>query len=103
MTEANHDDSHKPPMAMLPGEPLRQVAAVMAMGAKKYGTHNWRKGSAWSRYISSTLRHIFAWLSGETNDPESGINHLAHAACNLLFVIEWQSSGKGEDDRYRGE
>lgn len=101
MATALHDDSTKPPMAMLPNGPLRAVAQVMAMGAKKYGDHNWRKGSQWTRYASSALRHIFAWLAGEDNDPESGLSHLAHAVCNLLFILEWQQVGVGVDDRYR--
>lgn len=103
MTEANHDDAHKPPMALLPGGPLRDVAAVMAMGSKKYGDHDWRQGSNWVRYASSALRHIFSWLEGEDLDPESGLPHLAHAVCNLCFILEWQSKGQGQDGRYHSE
>lgn len=96
---ASHDDLTKPPLAQIPGEPLREVASVLAFGAKKYGWHNWRGGSEWVRYASSALRHIFAWLGGENRDPESGCLHLAHAICNLMFIMEWQRTDVGEDDR----
>ena len=33
------------------------------------------------------MRHMVAYAK-ETNDPESGLNHLAHAAASLLFILE---------------
>src|SRR3989337_1087432 len=32
------------------------------------------------------MRHLEAWRNGEKLD-ESGLSHLVHAACNLLFII----------------
>ena len=40
-------------------------------------------------------RHIFAWWGGEDKDPETGFSHLAHAACCLLFLMEFQRNGWG--------
>lgn len=98
---ASHFDAGKAPLDQLPFHSLMAVAKVMDFGAKKYGRYNWRAGQEWTRYAASGLRHLYAWISGEDNDPESGISHLAHGVCNLLFLLEWQRTGKGEDDRYK--
>ena len=37
--------------------------------------------------IGATIRHLTAWRSGERLDPESGLPHLAHAACSVLFML----------------
>jgi hypothetical protein len=81
-------DSDKVPLALLPAYPLQEVARVLAVGAKKYHPWNWTGGFAASRLVSPALGHILAWMSGEDNDPETGLSHLAHAVCCLLFLIE---------------
>ena len=50
---------------------------------------NWRLlDNLQSRYTAGALRHIFAHMDGEKDDPESNISHLAHALCCLLFKLE---------------
>lgn len=98
---AKHDNG-KPRLDLLPPLALEEIAGVLAYGAGKYGDHNWRGGFAYGRLIAASLRHTFAWMRGEDVDTESGIGHLAHAACNLCFMLELLKSGKGEDDRYKG-
>jgi hypothetical protein len=80
-------DSDKPPMGLLPGKALAEVAKVLAHGAEKYAPENWRKVEG-SRYLDAALRHLFAYRDGEENDPESGLSHKAHAACCILFMLE---------------
>jgi hypothetical protein len=80
---------------------LEQVNQVLTFGAKKYEAHNWRKGFKWTRVASASLRHIFAWLSGQDKDPETGLSHLAHAACCLFFLLEFETTKKELDDRYK--
>lgn len=94
-----HDEG-KPRMDLLPPEALREIAEVLALGAQKYDDHNWRKGFAYSRLIAAALRHLFAWVGGENKDPESGKSHLAHAACCLMFLITFEQTSTGTDDRY---
>lgn len=94
-------DMGKLPHELLPFVALEQVSAVLAFGAKKYAAHRWRKIDKRSRYFSATLRHLFAYAKGEDKDPESGLPHLAHAACSVLFLLEASVSGLGEDDRPR--
>lgn len=93
-------DSEKVRLELLPVRPLLDVGKVLTFGAKKYEARNWEKGFAWSRPYAAALRHLFAWWSGETYDKETGLNHLAHAACELLFLLEYAATGAGKDNRH---
>lgn len=104
LTEGAKYDSGKPTTALLPSKPLLEVAKVLDFGAKKYDSHNWRKGINYSRVFSAAQRHLLAWNEGEDLDKETNISHLAHAACNILFLLEYTLSGKVDfDDRYKKE
>lgn len=94
-------DGDKPPMNLLSREALEQTAMVMAFGKEKYAAHNWRKGFAWSRPLSAAIRHIMAFNDGEDKDPESGLSHLAHAACCIMFLLEFEKTHKHLDDRFK--
>jgi len=62
---------------------------VLTYGAKKYDDHNWRKVPLLrQRYFAAAIRHIWAWWLDERCDPESGLHHLAHAICCLMFLLE---------------
>ncbi len=80
-------DSGKPDLSMVSYELLEQIAFVREFGAKKYSRSNWKKGFLVTRSLAAALRHIFLFLSGETNDTESGLSHLAHAVCCLEHSI----------------
>lgn len=73
------------------------AARVLEFGAQKYAAHNWRQGFKWSRVVSAVLRH---WRAMETEhlDPESGLPHVAHALVNMMFLLEFQEKGLGEND-----
>lgn len=94
-------DDEKPPLGLLDSYALEAIAKVSGFGAKKYGKDNWRGGLEWSRVISAALRHLLAFNSGEDLDKESGLSHLAHAGCCIMFLL-WYSKYKQEkDDRYK--
>jgi hypothetical protein len=80
---------------------MNQTAAVLKFGAIKYAEHNWRKGFAWSRPLAAAMRHILAFNAGEDKDPESGLSHLAHAACCIMFLLEFEKTHRELDDRYK--
>lgn len=82
---------------------LDDVAQVLGFGAAKYERHNWRKGIHWSRVLDAAFRHLRAFNEGEDIDPESGQPHLAHAACCVLFLLEYSYSRPEFDDRYKKE
>lgn len=128
--KAAHYSQGKPPLASLPMEALREMAKVMAYGAKKYtrpgtctckpivdkihapgcpalkmisGRDNWRYGTEWTEFVNSALRHIASFLDGEDVDQESKLLHLAHAMTDIGFVLEYQVKGVGTDDRFKGK
>jgi hypothetical protein len=94
-------DDGKPGMNLLSREALEQIALVMDFGKQKYDAHNWRKGFQWSRPLSAAIRHIMAFNDGEDKDPESGLSHLAHAACCIMFLLEFEKTHKDLDDRWK--
>jgi len=94
-------DGEKLPLHLLSTEAMNQTAAVLKFGAQKYAEHNWRKGFAWSRPLSAAMRHITAFNAGEDRDPESGLSHLAHAACCIMFLLEFEKTRPDLDDRYK--
>lgn len=84
-------DQDKPDWSLLPLYSLEEVVKVLDHGAKKYGRDNWRYlGAASNRYFAAAMRHLAAWQGGELKDPETGYSHLAHATCNLIFLLWWE-------------
>lgn len=97
------NDTGKPPMALLSGAALTEVAKVLEFGSRKYDAWNWKGGFKWTRLGSAVLRHVFAWLGGEDKDSETGLSHLAHAMCGLMFLVDFEVNKLGTDDRYKGK
>jgi len=93
-------DAGKPRPELLAPEAMLEISKVMSYGAIKYEDNNWRKGFRWTRIAGSLLRHVLAWLGGEDNDPETGLSHIAHAGCNVMFLLTFILTGAGEDDRW---
>ncbi len=86
-------DDGKAPMGLLPWQALTEVARVLGFGAKKYRANSWQHVRPGSRYMDAALRHIAAYLDGETLDEESGLHVLAHAACDVLFSLWLDMNG----------
>jgi hypothetical protein len=99
MSQGSKNDVGKVQLDLLPRIALVKIARVLEHGATKYGRLNYQKGLAWRRCAGAALRHLFSWISGETNDPESGLNHLAHCACSLMFLLEYETTRPELDDR----
>jgi hypothetical protein len=98
---ADKFDDEKLRMDLLPMRPIEDIAAVLTYGAKKYKPNNWRKGMRWGKAFAAALRHLWAWWKGEDNDKESGLSHLAHAATEILFLLEYGRTHKELDDRVK--
>jgi hypothetical protein len=77
----------KPRLGLIPPQIIEGLGYVLAFGAEKYDENNWKKGLTDEECLSSCLRHITKFQRGEMYDDESGIHHLAHAACNLAFMM----------------
>lgn len=80
-------DSEKLRFELIPPKVEESLAKVLTYGARKYKPNNWRKGSI-ERYEAALLRHINAYRQGEACDKESGLLHLEHALCNVVFLLE---------------
>lgn len=93
-------DQNKPPMDLIPYDSLVEIAKVLGYGEKKYATANWANGIQLRRLISASMRHLGQYNSGEDVDSETGLSHLAHAACNLIFGIWMEKNRPDMDDRW---
>lgn len=101
MMEGRKNDQDKPRMELLSRAALEGCAQVLTFGAKKYAADNWRQGMAWRRLIGAAMRHLQAFSDGEDIDPESGLPHLDHLACCVMFLSEFQKKKLGTDDRFK--
>jgi len=82
-------DGGKLQYSLIPPMALKEMVHVLTFGAEKYEPDNWKHvPDSKRRYFDAMQRHIWAWKEGEQIDPESGIHHLAHAACCLFFLYE---------------
>ena len=112
MTLAVKFDEGKVPLELVPASMMWATAKVLAFGAKKYGARNWEKGMEWSRVYGALLRHVTCWFAGcgptkrsflfGEIDDETQLSHLWHAACCIAFLIEWEETAVGTDDRPKG-
>lgn len=93
-------DAEKPMMTLLSPFALEEMAKVLTVGLKKYDDNNWRRGLKYSRILSAVMRHLIAYQKGEPKDQETGLSHLAHAACGLMMLLEYEQTGLGENDLY---
>ncbi len=78
------------PTLLFKGMPraLLLVIAVLAYGEQKYEAHSWKRVEG-ERYEDAKLRHMLEVMANlGITDDESGLLHLAHEACNALFLLE---------------
>lgn len=98
-------DSGKTDWSLMPFEAVEEINKVLEFGAKKYAAHNWTQGDGfrYTRVLNSLFRHLFAWSRGEDLDPESGLSHLSHAGCNIIFLIYYNryKDRYNNDDRFK--
>lgn len=92
---AQKDNTGKRLWKLLPTKAVGLVVDVLGYGAylaprpdgtKGYGENNWQ-GIPTLDYYDAALRHLTAWKLGERLDSASGLPHLAHAACCILFML----------------
>ena len=82
-------DFGKPDYSLVPPIPFEDVVKVLTFGSVKYSRDNWKLVSdGQNRYFAAAMRHLWAWFRGETHDPESGVDHGAHAICCILFMMQ---------------
>lgn len=77
---------------LIPTQLTESVAKVLTFGAKKYSPNNWKgfTKEQQDEILGSLLRHILEYQKGNKIDSESGLHHLAHAACNIAFILYFE-------------
>lgn len=90
-TEAKHDEG-KLQISLVPTQIIKDIAQVRMYGNSKYGDpDNW-KTVHMNRYLDALMRHLLEVIKDpDSVDPESGIEHYKHAACNMAFICEMMS------------
>jgi hypothetical protein len=83
---------------LLPMDATEQVVKVLTRGAEKYDERNWELGMRWSICQGSMMRHLARATQGERVDRESGLPHMAHVACNALFLLAYEMRGMNKLD-----
>lgn len=78
----------KPQWHLLQYPAIEQIVKVREFGVAKYGTENGWQNVPHIDYLDAAMRHLTAIMKGEETDPESGLPHAAHLACNAMFLME---------------
>jgi len=84
-----HDKDDKIRFELVEAEYTEGLAKILTFGAKKYAAFNWQKASSEEdklRIRGALERHLNAYFRGEKLDPETGLSHLYHANCNMMFL-----------------
>ena len=91
------NDTGKLQWSILPFEQMEDVVKVLMNGAKTYSRDNWQNCDDKNRYVDALLRHVISYVNGEKNDVGQGgdgLPHLAHAVCNCLFLMWFDTNEK---------
>ncbi len=89
MSEFKKFDSKKNRLELIEPEFILGLGKVLSFGAEKYEAWNWVKASSeedQNRIKGAMMRHMMAYMGGEKLDPETGLSHLHHISCNLMFL-----------------
>ena len=86
MSEGTKNDTDKTQLELIPPDATEGIGKVLTFGARKYAPYNWAKGINYSRIIGAIKRHLLAIERKEDTDPESGLLHADHIACNVAFL-----------------
>jgi len=93
--DGRKDDRGKHQMSLLGSlwRPLRAIVRVLEHGEAKYARDNWQQvkdpGGGWpiTRYSDALQRHVADFMEGRTADVDTGLHPLAHAGCDVLFLL----------------
>jgi hypothetical protein len=74
---------------ILPWEGIRLAAELMTQSNNpdKHQDAKWKRMTP-EEHIDALMRHLNAWLTGDTVDSESGMSHLVHVAVRALMAAE---------------
>ena len=84
-------DAGKLRLTLVPTQIIWDIAAIREYGNKKYkDPDNWKRVEP-QRYRDAAYRHFLKYIEDPHSvDEESGLSHLAHLACNIAFLCEFE-------------
>lgn len=85
---------------LIPVGALAELARLYGKGAEKYAENNWRRGYDYSLSYAALQRHANLWWSGEDDDPETGLSHMAAVAWHAFTLMTLLVEHPELDDRY---
>jgi len=97
---SKRDNQGKPQLSFILQFPtaIAAHARVKELGAIKYERDNWKKGGKPDHeYLDACLRHISAFMEGETFADDTGCTHLAHAMWNIMALQDLNYKGVTHD------
>ncbi len=73
------------------GPIILEALGPLQYGREKYAAYNWEKGLPFTAVSDAGLRHALGVPYDSegrptTHDPESGLNHVEHLVCNVMFA-----------------
>lgn len=83
------DLSSKPHLVALNPALLYETGKAFRFGQMKHGVNNFRKMTpeASQELVDALLRHLYAYLQGDTHASDSEVHHLAHVNANLNMLF----------------
>lgn len=102
MPDGQKFDKGKIRYELIPQTVPMALAWVLTDGCKeggKYDERNWENGLPWGKCFGALQRHLAKWWGNVPYDKESGKSHLWHALCELAFLVHYEMTQTGTDDR----
>lgn len=76
---------------LIPPGPLKRLARRYAIGAAKYGDHNWLRGFPAGDVFKHLMKHLEAYRAGDRED-----DHLAAVAWGVFALMHYESTGRDD-------
>lgn len=83
----------KPRPDLVPASALLAMGRVLQANMDKHGDPRKALGNpdhpngAREANEASIMRHVLAWMEGESHDPDTGEHHLAHAMVRMAYMV----------------
>jgi len=90
----------KPDYTLIDPYFLEGMVNAMEKGKVKYARQNWQTIHDPHKLMAAAMRHLFAVHRGEFADNETGMSHLLHVACNMMFLYYHERHAGGWKSEY---
>lgn len=84
---------------LIPVGPLTELATLYGRGARKYADRNWELGYEYHLSYAALMRHLTQWWSGQDEDEETGVSHLASVVFHAFALMEFLKTHPDFDNR----